>query len=255
MKAIPIKPLAEWSDATAYEYTQGHDSALWAWQFLRRNSEYRRDWVQFYTTWQSLEEAYGKAPKRDFSRWKNDPRAYADQGLCEGLEEEAGFGCAGDGGKLLIECWLGAKWGFYKFPLNPEYAQPKVGEELLWREVELQAVRLSVQRCAAYLDSDCTLAFGFDLSLPLKEQLALVKRELQQQKRQQREAIRCQTVQGLAARWLLMLRVLDASGAGIEAAQISAALALDVVSLRNLQQQAEALRDGAYRQMLLLAER
>ncbi|MDQ7015314.1 MAG: DUF6499 domain-containing protein [Gammaproteobacteria bacterium] len=255
MKAIPIKPLAEWSDATAYEYIQGHDRSLWAWQFLRRNPEYRRDWVQFYTTWQSLEEVYGKAPKRDFSRWKNDPRAYAHQGVCEGLEEEAGFGCAGDGGKLLIECWLGAKWGFYKFPLNPEVDAPKVGEELLWREVELQAVPLSVQRCTSYLDGDCKLAFGFDLSLSLKEQLELVKRELQQQKRQQREAVRRQTVLGLTPIWLTMLRLLDALEAGAPDLQISAVLQLDRFSLRSLQLQAEALRDGGYRQVLLLAER
>jgi len=249
LKAAPTNPLS------AYHYTAGHDRSLWAWQFLRRNREYQQDWAQFWATWQALEADYGSAPNRDFSRWKNDSRAYASEGICDGLQEEAGFGCAGEEGKLLIECWLGAKWGFYKFPLNPGYESPKVGAELLWREVELQAVSLSAESCESYLDSDCKMAFGFDLSLSLKEQLELVKMALQQQKRQQREALRRQTVQGLAPHWLLMLRLLDGLDAGSGEAELSRVLELDLSLLRHLQQQAEALRAGGYRQLLLLAER
>jgi hypothetical protein len=35
----------DWEDPTAYPETDGLDSQLWRWQFLRRREDYREDWL------------------------------------------------------------------------------------------------------------------------------------------------------------------------------------------------------------------
>ena len=51
------------------------------------------------------------------------------------VDDSAGD-CRVDEDKVLIECWMGSKWGFYKFPLSPDTDMPLIGEQLLWREIE-----------------------------------------------------------------------------------------------------------------------
>jgi len=56
------------SDPYAYCATLTRDQ--WAWEFLRRNPEYRSDYQQFIAIWRALEADYGEPPNRDFQRWK-----------------------------------------------------------------------------------------------------------------------------------------------------------------------------------------
>ena len=111
----------DWRHPNDYSYTAALSAERWAWEFLRRNPEYRHDWQAFITRWCSLEADYGKAPNRDFSRWKNDPRAYVSEQDTDLIcPDELGAACIIEDNKILIECWMGAKWGFYKFPLDPD---------------------------------------------------------------------------------------------------------------------------------------
>ena len=121
-----------WRNAGDYAFTDILNAGQWAWEFLRRNVEYQRDWQWFIATWRSLEARYGKAPSRDFQRWKKDPDAYK-------IVDDASGECRVDQDKVLIECWMGAKWGFYKFPLDPDTDQPVIGEQLSWREQPVSA--------------------------------------------------------------------------------------------------------------------
>jgi hypothetical protein len=34
----------DWRDGSSYEYTEEHTRELWAWEFLRRNEDYVKDW-------------------------------------------------------------------------------------------------------------------------------------------------------------------------------------------------------------------
>ncbi|MCL5060984.1 MAG: DUF6499 domain-containing protein [Candidatus Thermoplasmatota archaeon] len=119
-------------DADPYAYCAGLTRDQWAWEFLRRNPEYQRDFQAFIAIWRALEANYGAPPNRDFSRWKQDPRAYGPLPGDAKLAAPTGELCTVDDDRVLLECWMGAKWGFHKFPLDPERIAP-APDELSWR--------------------------------------------------------------------------------------------------------------------------
>ena len=117
---------------------------------------------------------------------------------------------------MLIECALGARWGFHKFPPDPEDDDP-VGEgRLSWRD--------QGERPLPVIDRDTvpsslgpeTMALAFDLSLPLKPQLEQARRQLQMEAGLRRRQGRLvpKRVSTLKAHWKRLLRLLDAEAAG-----------------------------------------
>ncbi len=210
----------------------------WTWEFLRRNPDYRADYRQFITLWQALEAEYGAPPNRDFTRWKLDPRAYGPPSGAAALDPPNGELCLGDGDRVLIECWMGAKWGFYKFPLDPDRADPPTAAELAWRPLPAPGPRPA--------DDPYRLDIAFDLSLPLPPQLEAAKFRLVGRAAELRRA-------GLAAPasvgsqrdlWTQMLRLLDAAAVGeVVAAQHAGAL-----------REAQAMMRGGYLEILRLAD-
>ena len=189
----------------------------WAWEFLRRNPDYQADYRQFISLWQALEADYGAPPNRDFARWKLDPRAYGPLPGDGALGHSSGELCLGENDQILIECWMGAKWGFYKFPLDPARTTPPEPGELAWRPPSLSD---------APPDTAYRLDISFDLSLPLPPQLDAAKFRLVSRAAELRR-------KGLAApmsvanqreRWTHMLRLLDAEAAGVSVDEEDAAL-------------------------------
>ena len=189
----------------------------WAWEFLRRNPDYQADYRQFISLWQALEADYGAPPNRDFARWKLDPRAYGPLPGDDALGHSSGELCLGENDQILIECWMGAKWGFYKFPLDPARTTPPEPDELAWRLPSLSD---------APPDTAYRLDISFDLSLPLPPQLEAAKFRLVSRAAELRR-------KGLAApmsvanqreRWTHMLRLLDAEAAGVSVDEEDAAL-------------------------------
>ena len=207
----------------------------WAWEFLRRNPDYRRDYQAFITIWRDLEADYGAPPNRDFSRWKQDPRAYGPLPGDADLSAPSGELCVGDGERVLLECWMGAKWGFYKFPLDPGRGTPPGPDELAWRPPP---------QAKAGVDEPYRLDLSFDLSLPLPPQLEAAKFRLVSRAAElrRRGLAAPKTVASERARWTQMLQLLDATAAG-EAVE-------DKESLRK----AQAMAQGGYLEILRLRD-
>jgi hypothetical protein len=206
----------------------------WAWEFLRRNPGYQADYRQFIALWQALEADYGTPPRRDFQRWKQDPRAYGPLPGADQLDSPSGEMCLGENDQLLIECWMGAKWGFYKFPLDPERTAPPNPDELTWRPPPSPGTPPDVPY---------RLDVSFDLSLPLPPQLEAAKFRLASRVAELRR-------KGLAApkmvanqreRWTRMLRLLD----GVEILNEDDAALLH---------EAQTMANGGYLGILRLAE-
>lgn len=186
----------------AYAYCAVLTRDQWAWEFLRRNPDYQSDYRRFITLWHALEADYGAPPHRDFSKWKRDPRAYGP--LPGDVERDAPSGelCVGEDDRVLLECWMGAKWGFYKFPLDPGRGTPPDPDELSWRPPP---------QPAPHLDEACRLDVSFDLSLPLPPQLEAAKFRLVGRAAElRRQGIPApKTVANQCARWVHMLQALD----------------------------------------------
>ena len=210
--------MPDWKNPLDYNFVESLLPPEWAWQFLRRNPDYQTDWQWFQATWAVLEAEYGRPPWRDFHRWQQDPRAYR-QGVTEQGETES----------LLIECWMGQKWGFYKFPLDPAMERPVLGIELLWREVALPP-QLVEAADTDWLGANVTrVAYGFDLCQPLPPQFAQAQRfiRLLQRQRSQQGHIELAFSPQQQQEWCRYLRYLDAEAANAPAEQIIEVLQLE----------------------------
>jgi len=208
----------------------------WAWEFLRRNPEYQSDYRQFIILWRALEADYGAPPHRDFARWKQDPRAYGPLASApsDALDQATGDLCIGEDDRVFIECWMGAKWGFHKFPLDPERIAPGP-DELSWRPPPAAENRP---------DNDpYRLDIAFDLSLPLPPQLEAAKFRLVSRASELRRSGLAApiTVASQRERWTTMLRLLD----GVASPDTDKARLLD---------EAQTLVAGGYREILRLAD-
>ena len=219
--------------ADDYAYCAVLTRDQWAWEFLRRNPDYQRDYRAFIAVWRALEADYGAPPQRDFQRWKQDPRAYGPLPGEAGLAAPDGELCTVDDDRVLLECWMGAKWGFYKFPLDPERSAPGP-DELSWRPPPKPDVPA---------EPPYRLDLTFDLSMPLPPQLEAAKFRLVSRAaelRRQGHAVP-KAVANQRARWTAMLRLLD----GVEADDADSAKLLN---------EARRLVAGGYRDILRLAE-
>lgn len=178
------------------------DIGQWAWEFLRRNPEYQSDYREFIAIWQALEADYGTPPHRDFQRWQRDPRATRS---AFSPEQVTGAVCTTDDeDRQLIECWMGAKWGFYQFPQNPDLAAWELDAPVHWRP----APGLRLDRAPAY---STEVALTFDLTLPLPAQLDAAKQKLvshQAALRRQGLAVP-RTLKNQTADWLELLHALN----------------------------------------------
>jgi hypothetical protein len=178
------------------------DIGQWAWEFLRRNPAYQADYRDFIATWQALEAEYGAPPRRDFHRWKQDPRATRP---AWDPEQSTGAACVTDDeDRQLIECWMGAKWGFYQFPQDPSLAAWKLTAPINWRP----APGFRLDR-AAHAATDAQLVF--DLTLPLPAQLEAAKHWLiGRQAALRRQGLATpRTLQNQRDHWAGLLKALD----------------------------------------------
>ena len=235
--------IREWKNPKDYLFTTGLSPDQWAWEFLRRNPDYQREWSVFWDIWQALEADYGSPPKRNYPAWKQDPRAFVVVG--EGGEGD----CRIEHDKVLIECHLGARWGFHKFPPDPEMDDPAGEGRLSWRRVPLEA-KLVDREDLSYLGSEPgKIALGFDLDRPLREQMERAKRFLQitQRQRIRQGSVKMVDVSLLKAEWTTFLRLLDGEANGADSELLGRRLGIgDVDSALSA---ARAMSRDGYRQI------
>lgn len=218
-------PPSDWTQDDHYAYTDALDGTGWAWEFLRRNTTYRREWQAFMATWSGLEADYGRIPNHDYARWKSDPRANAFEPPRAPEESIAAWTARTGNDCVAIECAFGARWGLYKFPPDPSLSAVELGDALCFRE-HPQLARI-VGADSDYLgQTPERLALGFDLDLPLKDQLDQAKRFLiARQHHLRRDAgMAMRSVASQRDAWRAGLRLLDALEAGAAAITIAAML-------------------------------
>lgn len=234
--------MRHWDKVQDYAYTQALEARQWAWEFLRRNADYQTDWTWFLSCWSALEHDYGQAPQRDFQRWKQDARAFREND-------------AGD--RLLIECWMGERWGLAKFPPNPQHNALQLGGALGWRHRPFSSRLLFAGDPLPETDS-LHRALAFDLGLPLAPQLEAARRTLaaQLQALRRNGVAVPRNAKNQANYWCSCLRILDAHAAGATTQAMAACLCEgDEAQLAVLRQQARALSAGGYLELLRLDDK
>lgn len=236
--------MADWKHSTDYTFTETLSPEEWAWQFLRRNPDYQTDWQWFHATWSVLEDEYGRPPARDFHRWQKDPRAF----------RKAVTSDQEDGESLLIECWMGQKWGFYKFPIDPAVERPQLGTELLWRDIAVSPKVIEAGDADWLGANMAKVAYGFELSQPLAPQFEQAQRFLRllQRQRCKQGSLSMETLQTRQHEWRRYLRYLDAEAAQAAPEQIIEVLQLEELAV--LRQQAYEMIHTGYRRILHLSK-
>jgi len=249
--------MIHWQQYDKYHYTHRLSPQHWAWEFLRRNPEYQRDWMLFQQRWQALEQDYGKAPQRDFSRWKKDPRAVVSESDAKLIcSDDLGISCASEDNKILIECWMGAKWGFYKFPLNPNYINPQIPRELLWRErdITVKILNNNANPLDANDHAEHFSTLQFDLRFSLKEQLDSARIQLAKTRRKAYQAGKIKLrLKDNITYWTYLLRYADARQSDVSAHDAENFLQTETsINLAHIANTLEALWQGEYLNILLL---
>lgn len=178
------------------------DIGQWAWEFLRRNPGYQADYREFTATWRALEAKYGAAPNRDFFNWKSDPRA--SRPAWDPGQITSASCTTDDEDRQLIECWMGAKWGFYRFPQDPALAAWELEAPINWRP----APGFRFDRPVNH-QTDAQPVF--DLTLPLPAQLEAARLWLAgKQAALRRQGLAApRTPQNQQAYWMKLLEALD----------------------------------------------
>lgn len=213
----------DWRDAGSYEFEPPLTREEWAWQFLRRNPEYRLDHAWFSATWRALEADYGAPPRRDFFRWRQDQRAWRAESEIAGCGVEP---CPGENEQVLIECWMGAKWGLARFPIDPVVDRPTPGLELDWRAQSLELAEALPGEESS--QSPEKMALVFDLALPLAPQLDQARIRLIGRRHALEAAGRLspRSVRASVPIWTRWLRLLDGAEAGAELDELAQSLQL-----------------------------
>lgn len=224
--------MLDWTQAENYQFTRKLSREEWAWEFLRRNKDYQDEWLVFMSTWNALEAKYGKPPNRDFCAWKLDERAWVPAAECSESD------CRVDQDKVLIECAMGARWGFHKFPPDPEDDGAVSENRLSWRELPAHIEVIELTRAdTEYLAGESSkLALGFDLSRPIRKQLEQAKRYLQmtQKLRIRQGLFQLTNLENQRETLMLCLRVIDGLNAGASEAQLQQLLpGHDIAALSN----------------------
>jgi hypothetical protein len=131
--------IKNWRDLTEYEYMDDHTPELWAWEFLRRNPEYNRDW-------ESALSAYIKGFSENNYQIKNEIKSV----LFHGVKE---------------------KWGlFFDEIFNPAFNYPcKDPNFPLFYTYGYFYDKNSLEQIPNLKDSQVLAVF--DLSKPLQQQL------------------------------------------------------------------------------------
>jgi len=160
-----------------YNYTDKHNKEQWAWEFLRRNPEYQRDYKQFIHRWHTLENLFGKGADCDIQAWQNDIRSLANEWDSDMIMLDELPGAERDNTTqepIQIDLWMQQKWGFDCFPIDPEHQSTEVFETIQWHEqkIDLDDIRFDAQ------NTDPIAQVNFDLRYSLHDQLEAAHKDL-----------------------------------------------------------------------------
>jgi hypothetical protein len=247
----------DWRTGAEYPDPRHTGVSQWAWEFLRRNPNYKADWRRYADTCERLRAKYG-------SKIDGEPTAFAfereDVSACEYQprrrvrESEAAWRRRVRNGSVMpLGHYYADKWGI-------DAAAPPDPSSTAFRAFWLSSkgkVRVIRYKPAVRARSQILLHLEYDLTRPLQPQFSAAQRYLtEKQKKLIAQGVLDTRALGRARRgmdYLRYLRVLDGLEEGANASAIAQALfpGEDADSrdrkMRKTIVEARRLRDSGYR--------
>lgn len=173
--------LPNWRNVAAYPEPDGLYCRGWAWEFLRRNPEYQKDFIELQNyldecAYDAKIAASSDTPVNTF--WICDPPAMPSENEKSYMDRMADF----DGPVIMTPAW---RWFAEKWGLN-RLQEPAVPHTQTLRFEQGGAVAVTGKytrmsghsRANMRLKSDFEMWIKFDLSQPLEAQIKAAKRRL-----------------------------------------------------------------------------
>ena len=220
----------KWKKRKSYAYTEEFNNAQWAWEFLRRNPDYRKDWKSWHA-----------------------PNAPVTDDQVRHLAEISGFSTVTKENVRAALADVGAKKWHLAFACNPFYPVSSglspwdIGTRpwepiMLSKHESLEGFKWLLRR------GPHVQAFALALDRPMDRQIDWLKRMIGEY--QKKHGIDIKAVPGShQEKWELYLRVLDARAAGATYGQIALKLYGDSQKTNKAvyaYKQAAIIRDGGY---------
>lgn len=247
---------ADWKSVADYPSPDTTTETEWAWQFLRRNPEFQRDYDELVRPFAGA--GFGMHLLEDLNCCICDPPALPSETRDQYWERIQRDGITEY--KAITKPWcMAQKWGLEDIPPAPE---DKKGRKPPGLSVIIRPVFRSIQsKCMVgdnpiSTDTRSTDAwFRFDLSLPLEKQLERAKQWLTSEQKylQSKGDVEVRAKRNHVARYREYLRILDADQADADIKDMATVVFPDVANeypdylgskkVRNALSAAKRLRD------------
>jgi hypothetical protein len=240
MKSVSMSPLPiskDWRNVKDYDYMDNHTPELWAWEFLRRNPEYRKDWEEAFAIW-------GKNKSDAPNHWAHLFGSSCSTEKCQ--PETLSFESAR------------VKWQLFQ----PEIINPDIDKPPFEYPFPLfYTYGYYYSKDELYLLSnlnDSEVVAVFDLAKPIQQQLEHFKSILEEEQNDlvKHSELEIPVVKNKPGYWKDQLRIFDAITAGSDEREIASVI-YDEKTYNNAQDKvehgyasAENMIYGGYRRIL-----
>ncbi len=214
----------DWKSQEDYEFTSSLTNTGWAWEFLRRSSQYRQDWIDANTQQEQFSKHQGD---NHFSIHRN-PFVIFEPALPEGVHPDE-WSLKDNVEFFSPLMGYGHKWGLKgqiqdpAIPTPPRFEQIASAKLLNWEETNDYFFPVA-EDVDVFVQNGKLAVVGIDLTRSLTniqaDIRALVKSEFEKReldKLEQRDFKK-------KANWPVFLRIIDARTAGVQQAKIAKTL-------------------------------
>jgi hypothetical protein len=187
--------MADWRKPADYKFPRDLPDYLWAWEFLRRNREYRKDWLAVLRRFQDQTDEFAPIPP-DYLE-----TIFREGGTLRMVGEQ--FTDDPGAESFYLPADEAKKWCLSNM-VNPETDAPK----FLTLQPDFGLVQMAREGVALISRGPFYPTVTINLHLPLKPQLASAKKKLEEL--QGRIGVRPLTPKQRRGLWSHYLRLLDA---------------------------------------------
>jgi len=242
--------MLNWMDKEVYAYTSSLTPEGWAFEFLRRNTEYQKDYLRLKEAYDQLEQKHGALNESTKEKWQSDLLYWHHEPPLPDDESYSEWFCIAaqlrvDPKRTILHEYISSKWGLLvpppdpsapadpppkftetgPFPLFPSHEEIEHFFSGDFLELDPDGNPDWGAGAGPYQQNHGFATIVINLNLRLEPQLHLAKKMLKEIQRKQKNAgyispLNTYTHVEIVELFVRYLRVLDADAAGVKPAQM-----------------------------------